>query len=44
MFITCRSRRLNASLSFSFDIVMLIFQHLARDVKPLFASDGNVGR
>src|SRR6185436_7956813 len=37
MFITCRSRRVNPSLSFSFAIVMLIFQHQAPDVKPPFA-------
>jgi len=43
MFMTCRSRRVNASLSFSFDIVMLIFQHLAPRVKPFFASDRKVG-
>src|SRR5438093_8992399 len=43
MFITCRSRRVNASLSFSFDIVMLIFQHLAPDVKRFSKSDRNVG-
>src|SRR5438034_8301957 len=44
MFITCRSRRVRASLSFCFGMAMLIFQHRAPHVKGHLQGDRNVVR